>query len=69
MLLVCRQQDLDRINMLLQDPRSLDNKRDELAKARHMHHFCNVVACNANRNQAMYGACNGRRLYRHARTL
>ncbi|CAL8462108.1 g1639 [Coccomyxa elongata] len=26
------QQDLDRINMLLQDPRSLDDKRDELAK-------------------------------------
>lgn len=28
----CRQQDLDRINMLLQDPRPLEDKRDDLAK-------------------------------------
>ena len=29
---LCRQEALDNINMLLQDPRPLEDKRDELAK-------------------------------------
>jgi len=31
-MMFCRQQALDNINMLLQDPRPLEAKRDELAK-------------------------------------
>ena len=34
---MCRQEALDNINMLLQDPRPLEDKRDELAKVNTMH--------------------------------
>lgn len=32
-----RQEDMDRVNMLLQDPRPLEDKRDELAKVKTYH--------------------------------
>lgn len=51
--------------MLLQDPRPLDDKRDELAKARHGHQLSVAVKCsNANHVQEMCCACSAQKAVR-----